>query len=182
MSDDRHADADLARRVVSGDQSAFDSVFRKYEGGVRSMATRVVREPALAEDIVQETFVGFWQSPHKFDPARGSLQSFLVTIAHRRAVDLVRSEVSRTRRELRPPDPSHIDVVEEVLSKEVSAEVRKAVASLAPGERDAITLAHFGGLSYVETARRLGEPEGTVKSRIRSGMRKLAVALSAEPS
>lgn len=142
------------------------------------MATRVLREPSLAEDVVQETFVGFWDSPDKFDPSRGTLQSFLLTIAHRRAIDLVRSEVSRTKRESAPPEPSHFDVADEVLSQELSSQVRAALANLAPGEKEAITLAHFGGLSYVETARKLGQPEGTVKSRIRSGMRKLATVLA----
>jgi RNA polymerase sigma-70 factor (ECF subfamily) len=127
-------DADLATRIGRGDQSAFDSVFRRYEGRVRSMATRVLREPSLAEDVVQETFVGCWDSPDKFDPSRGTLQSFLLTIAPRRAIDLVRSEVSRTRRESAPPEPSHFDVADEVLSQELSSQVRVALANLAPGE------------------------------------------------
>ncbi len=141
------------------------------------MAFRVIRDETLAEDVVQDTFVGFWKTPEKYDPSRGSLRTFLLTIAHRRAVDVVRSEESRARRETRPPDPDPFDLEEEVIARSVSLEVRSALGALADEEREAISLAYFGGLSYVQVARVLDAPEGTIKSRIRNGMRKLANSL-----
>ncbi len=170
-------DAELASRVASGDRAALEELYKAYGGAVKSLASRVLRDEALAEDVVQDTFVGFWRSPGKYDPSRGSLRTFLLTIAHRRAVDTVRSEQARTRRELVPPDPDHFDLVDEVLAGELAQEVQRALSGLPEGERQAIAMAYFGGLSYVEVARRLGAPEGTVKSRIRSGMQKLATSL-----
>lgn len=178
MSDSNTPDALLAERVASRDQSALEALFQQYGGTVKAVALRVLRDEALADDVVQDTFVGFWNAPEKYDSGRGSLRTFLLTIAHRRAVDVVRSEVARARREEKPPDPDHYDVADEVWTRNLSELVRKALDELAEGEREAISLAYFGGLSYVEVAKRLGEPEGTVKSRIRSGMKKLAVSLS----
>jgi RNA polymerase sigma-70 factor, ECF subfamily len=178
MSDSNTPDAFLAERVANRDQSALEALFLQHGGAVKAMALRVLRDEALAEDVVQDTFVGFWNAPENYDSGRGSLRTFLLTIAHRRAVDMVRSEVARARREEKPPDADHYDVADEVWTRNLSELVRKALDELAEGEREAISLAYFGGLSYVEVARRLGEPEGTVKSRIRSGMKKLAVSLS----
>ena len=172
-------DATLAARVAARDREALEELFNAYSGAVKAIAARTLRDEALAEDVVQDTFVTFWNSPEKYDANRGSIRTFLVTIAHRRAVDIVRSEVARTQREQRPPEPRYSDDVEdEVWSRSLSAEVREALDRLSSEEREAITLAYYGGLSYVEVARRLDAPEGTVKSRIRSGMRKLAGSLS----
>ncbi len=172
-------DADLAARVADGDRVALEQAFNQYGGAVEAIAKRVLRNETLAEDVVQDTFVTFWNAPERFDSDRGTLRTFLVTIAHRRAVDQVRSEMARIQREQRPPDPDYgPDVEEEVWSRSLSEEVKKALAGLGDDEREAITLAYYGGLSYVEVARRLGAPEGTVKSRIRSGMKKLSGALA----
>ena len=171
-------DAAVARRIAEGDQSALETLFHEHGDAVKSVALRVLRDEALAEDVVQDTLVGFWTAPDRFSPERGSLRSFLLTIAHRRAVDIVRSEVARSRREQRPPDPVYFEVEEEVLARSLTEKVRAALDQLAEGEREAISLAYLGGLSYVEVARKLGQPEGTVKSRIRSGMRKLSVSLA----
>jgi RNA polymerase sigma factor (sigma-70 family) len=149
-------DAVLAARIAGRDERALEELFHRYGGTVRSVATRVLRDDALAEDVVQETFSGLWDAPEKFRSERGSLRSFLVTIAHRRAVDIVRSEVARSRREQRPPDPHHFDVEEEVWSRTISESVRTALGDLPDGEREAIALAYLEGLSYVEVARRLG--------------------------
>ena len=170
-------DADLVIRMADGDQEALAEVFRDYAGAVKSLALRVIRDETLAEDVVQDTFVGLWRSPERYDPARGSLRTFLLTIAHRRSVDVVRSEQARTRRESRPPDPVHFDLEDEVLTRRLSEEVKAALVHLNEEERVAISLAYFGGLSYVQVANHLGAPEGTIKTRIRSGMRKLASTL-----
>jgi len=171
-------DAELVDRVVKGDRSAIETTFNAFGGAIKSLAMRVLRDETLADDVVQDTFLGFWEAPEKFDAERGSLRTFLLTIAHRRAVDIVRSEVARSRREEKPPDPDYYDVAEEMWARDLSENVRRALDDLADGEREAIALAYLGGLSYVEVANRLGQPEGTVKSRIRSGMRKLSVSLA----
>lgn len=178
MSDARRRDADLAAGVGQQDRQAFDALFEEFAGPVRSLARRVLRNETLAEDVVQETFVAFWNDPGRYDPSVGSLRTFLLSIAHKRAVDIVRSETARARREQRPPDRVYIDVEEEALSRQLSTTVRAALDQLPDGERQAITLAYFGGLSYVEVAARLGAPEGTVKSRIRSGMKRLSRSLA----
>ena len=177
LSDLNRDDANLATRIAGRDQDALAEVFQAYGGAVKSVAFRVIRDQALAEDVVQDTFVALWRSPEKFDPTRGSLRTFLLTIAHRRAVDIVRSEEARARREARPPDPDHFDLEDEVWTRRLSADVRSALVDLSTDERQAISLAYFEGLSYVQVAEHLGAPEGTVKSRIRSGMRKLADSL-----
>lgn len=171
-------DAELASGVAARDRSSLELLFKEHGAAVKGVAWRVLRDESLAEDIVQETFVTFWDSPEKYDPSRGTIRTFLLTIAHRKAVDVVRSEVARSRREEKPPDPVHVDVEEEVWTRDLSDTVRNALNSLAEGEREAITMAYYGGLSYVQVAERLDLPEGTVKSRIRAGMKKLSVALS----
>lgn len=168
----------LVAEVVARRESALESVYRSYGGAVKAIARRVIKDDDLAEDVVQDVFVTFWDNPHGFDPDRGSLRTYLLTIAHRRAVDVVRSEQARSLRQERvTPDPPAIDLENEVWLRTQSEAVRAAVGRLAPHERKAISLAYFGGLSYVEVARALDEPEGTIKSRIRSGMRKLADSL-----
>lgn len=174
---DQISDAQLAQGITSRDQSYLKTAYDRFGGAVYSVALKVLRSPELAEDVVQETFVAFWNSPEKFDPSRGSLKTYLLTIAHRRAVDIVRSEEARSRRELIPPDPDYTSVEDEILTRATSDRVRQALTELKDHERKAITMAYFGGLTYVEVARSLGDPEGTVKSRIRNGMRKLALSL-----
>lgn len=172
-------DAVLATRIAEGDRDALEKVFQQYGGAVKSMALRVLRDEDLAEDAVQDVFVSFWKDPQRFDPHRGTLRTFLLTIAHRRAVDTVRSRQARTTREEKVlEDAPPASVEEEVWSSSLSDSVREAVNALSDGERDAISLAYFGGLTYVEAAKKLGLPEGTVKSRIRTGMRKLSHTLA----
>jgi RNA polymerase sigma-70 factor, ECF subfamily len=170
-------DTDLVSGVQTRDQTDLKEIYDRFGGAVHSVALKVLRNPELAEDVVQETFVTFWNSPERFDSARGSLKTYLLTIAHRRAVDIVRSEEARSRRELVPPDPDYTSVEEEILTRATSDLVHEALTDLDENERKAITMAYFGGLTYVEVADRLGAPEGTVKSRIRNGMRKLAINL-----
>lgn len=170
-------DAEITQGVVSGDRAALEAAFNQFGGAVKALAQRVIRNETLAEDVVQETFLAYWKSPESYIPDRGSLRTYLLTIAHRRAVDAVRSEEARSRREQLPPDPEHFNLEDEIVTRSVSEEVRTALSGLAPDERNAIAMAYLGGYSYVEAARRLGTPEGTVKSRIRSGMKKLASSL-----
>jgi RNA polymerase sigma-70 factor (ECF subfamily) len=177
-SDENGDDGALVAGIAKRDERAFEEVFHRHSAAIKSVAMRVLRDSALAEDVLQETLTGFWSTPDRFRADHGSLRSFLMTIAHRRAVDMVRSEVARARREQRPPDVDHTSVEDEALTRTVSDTVRRALADLPRGEREAIGMAYLEGMSYVEVARRLSEPEGTVKSRIRSGMRRLSNSLA----
>jgi RNA polymerase sigma-70 factor, ECF subfamily len=178
VSNDSSEDARLVARVTKGDESALEAIYRKHGGAVAYVARKVVIDEALAEDVVQDVFVSFWRSPDRFDATRGSLRSYLLTIAHRRAVDIVRSEEARSRREDTTVVPDVIDLEDEVWVRSQGEVVRAAVAGLGDDERKAISLAYFSGLTYVEVAKQLDEPEGTVKSRIRSGMKKLSESLA----
>jgi RNA polymerase sigma-70 factor (ECF subfamily) len=177
LAESDRGDAELAARIAGGDHEALAELFHEFGGAVKSVAFRVIRDGTLAEDVVQDTFVAFWRAPDRYDASRGSLRTFLMTIAHRRAVDIVRSEESRIRRELMPPDPDLSDLEDEVITRQLSADLRSALDDLAAEERQAISLAYFDGLSYVQVARHLDAPEGTIKSRIRNGMRKLASSM-----
>jgi RNA polymerase sigma-70 factor (ECF subfamily) len=178
VSDAGRRDSDLVEALARGDESAIRSVIDEFTPLVRNAARRVVRDHTLAEDVVQETFLALWSEPGSYDSTRGSLAAFLATVAHRRAIDVVRSEVARANREQRPPEPPpSADVEGEVWTRELSRTVRQGIDALPEGEREAISLAYLSGLSYALVAERLGLPEGTVKSRIRSGMRRLARSL-----
>lgn len=170
VTSERHDEASLAAAVSARDESALEIVYREYGGAVRAVASMVLRDESLAEDVVEEVFVSFWKDPSKFDVSRVSLRTFLLTIAHRRAVDIIRSEEGRSLRE----DTSIPAAEEGVWIRTQSEAVRRAVAGLSEPERQAISLAYFSGLTHVEVAKRLEQPEGAVTSRIRSGMMKLS--------
>ncbi|GGK72376.1 RNA polymerase sigma factor SigK [Sphaerisporangium melleum] len=170
----------LHQRVVGGDESALSEVHDRLYPLVLGLAMRVTRDRSVAEDIVQEVFVTFWERPLAFDPDRGSLRGWLATIAHRRAVDHVRTEerhrVAAIGPRLTEPEPSPLE--DWVLAADEAARVRLAVSRL-PGEmREAIELAYYRGRTYRQAAVELGLPEGTVKSRIRLGLRRLADELA----
>lgn len=173
-------DATLVVLVAKGRQDALAELYRRHSGPVLGLAKRLIRNVTLAEDVVQEVFVRLWNDPEKYDPSRGSLRSYLLTHAHGRSIDLVRAEAARRRREEvegMVAQPAGPDVEEQAWRSEVSSRVRAALAELEDGEREAIELAYFGGHPYREVAKMLGQPEGTVKSRIRTGMRRMRGAL-----
>lgn len=173
------ADASDSALVVSigrFQQDALAEAYRRHAGAVFGLARRLLSDHARAEEIVQEVFVRLWNEPSRFDPERGTLRSFLLANAHGRAVDLIRSDVSRRRREEREATQTAeagYDVAHEVWDMALASHVREAMSVLHEGERAAIELAYFGGLTYKEAAAQLGDAEGTVKSRIRSGLKKL---------
>ncbi len=180
--DDWHqaSDATLVVAIGRWHQEALAEVYRRHAGAVMSLAVRVLRERTMAEDVVQEVFVRLWSHPERFDPERGQLRSFLLAQTHGRAVDMIRSESSRRLREeraTRQAAEAGYDLEQEIWDLALAEQVRAALAGLSDGERQAIELAYFGGHTYRDVAAILGQPEGTVKSRIRLGMRRLREAL-----
>ena len=164
-------------------ESALAEVYRRHGGAVHGLARKILGSDGRADDLTQEVFVELWRRPERFDPARGSLRSFLVTITHGRAVDLLRSDSARAAREQRSARDTATggyDLEHHVWDLAVADHVRDAVGSLPEAERQAIELAYFGGHTYREVANMLGEAEGTVKSRIRRGLGRLRHALDHE--
>ncbi|MCB0970584.1 MAG: sigma-70 family RNA polymerase sigma factor [Acidimicrobiales bacterium] len=176
------SDAGLVVAISRYHQDALAEAYRRHAGSVFGLAKRLLAEPALAEEVVQEVFLRLWNDPDRFDPGRGSLRSYLLAQCHGRAVDLLRSEVARRRREekdLRRTAEGGYDLEREVWDLTLADHVREALADLPEGEREALRLAYLGGHTYREVAELLGEPEGTVKSRIRSGLKRLRVSFAA---
>lgn len=169
------SDASLAMAVARWEEDALAEVYRRHAGSLLGLANRLVRDRRLAEDVVQEVFVRLWNRPERFDPDRGSLRAFLAAETHGRAVDLMRSEDARRLREEQDSGSRQLAVTieHEVVEASYAAQVRQALESLSPEEKKALDLAYFGGLSYRQVALALGEPEGTVKSRIRRALSRL---------
>ena len=176
------SDANLVVAVARFDQGALAELYERHGTAVFALARRLVKSRELAEEVTQEIFMRLWNRPERFDPSRGALRSFLLADTHGRSIDMLRSELARKEREKKEHvmDVRHTaDVESQVWSNVASDEIRAAVASLSDGERQAIELAYFSGYTYRQVAEALGEPEGTVKSRIRTGMKRLKGQLTA---
>ncbi|MDX1449653.1 MAG: sigma-70 family RNA polymerase sigma factor [Acidimicrobiia bacterium] len=172
----------IRERLVRGEERALAEVYQRHSGIVLGLAQKITRNRTLAEDVAQEVFVRLWKNPDRFDPARGTLRSYLLAQTHGRAVDLIRSESSRRMREDRDGimEPvTNRTIEDEVVELRMGEHIRRALGELPPAERAAIEMAYFGGHSYRQVAALLGEPEGTVKSRIRTGMQRLGATLRA---
>lgn len=175
------SDGSLVLAISRYHQDALAEAYRRHAGAVFGLARRLLRDEALAEEIVQEVFLRLWNDPDKFDPGRGALRSYLLAQCHGRSVDLLRSETSRRRREendLRRTAESGYDLEREVWDLALAENVREAIEALPEGERNAIRLAYLGGHTYREVAIMLDAPEGTAKSRIRSGLKRLRSMLA----
>lgn len=174
------SDAVLVIAISRYRQEALAEAYRRHAGAVFALSRRLLVDKALAEEIVQEVFLRLWNQPEKFDHERGSLRSYLLAQCHGRSVDLLRSETSRRNREerdVRRTAEAGYDLEHEVVDLTVAEKVQEALTALPEGERKAIALAYFGGHTYREVAALLDEPEGTVKSRIRSGLQRLRTEL-----
>ena len=175
------SDAQLVTSIARYSEVALAEVYRRHGGAVYGLARRVLNDPAEAEDVTQEVFLRLWNEPDRYDPGRGSLRSFLLAQSHARAVDTVRSTSSRRQRESRDAlrtARGTYDLQHEVWDLAVADQVGQAMGALPAEERRAIELAYFDGHTYREVARLLQQPEGTVKSRIRNGMRRMRAALA----
>jgi RNA polymerase sigma-70 factor (ECF subfamily) len=167
--------AGLLARVARGDQAAFATVYDGVAAQVFGLVSRVVRDPAQSEEVTQEVMLDIWRTASRFDPHRGSALAWLMTLAHRRAVDRVRSGQAAAARELRlaAVDTGYDVVVEEVESRLEAQRVRRCLDSLTELQRESVTLAYYGGYTYREVASLLGVAVGTVKTRMRDGLIRL---------
>ncbi len=165
------SDALLAARLAAGDERALAEAFDRLASSVYSGALRVLGNGSAAQDVVQDVFVELWSHPGRYDPAAGSLRTYLIVLARHRAVDLVRSELRRIARQERhhrlTPGPHPEVPGDQMLADDMAAAIRDAVRTLPDGQRRVVELAYFEGLTYREVALAAGIPEGTAKSRLR---------------
>jgi RNA polymerase sigma-70 factor (ECF subfamily) len=173
----------LLVRVGRGDEIAFAAVYDALGSAVFGLARRVIRDPARAEEIAQEVFIQVWQSAARFDPARGNAKSWLLTLAHRRAVDAVRHDQAATNRENRydwsnGPD---FDEVEETVTITLEHEqVKRCLDGLTALQREAVNLAYYQGYTYAEVATALDANTATIKTRMRDGIVRLRDCMGVE--
>ena len=182
LADDNEVDSlkdplgTLLSRAGRGDQSAFADLYDSLAPLLHGVVLKVVRDPAMSEEVTQEAFIELWRLAPRYDSSRGSVRSWATTLAHRRAIDRVRSEQSsrdRTEREAQNRPIQSGDVAEQVVADIDGTRVRKALERLTDIQRQAVELAYFGGHSYREVSVLLGVAEGTIKTRIRDGMIRL---------
>lgn len=167
----------IVRRLVAGEQAALGEFYDLFAGLVNALALRILRDGAAAEDVVQEVFLQAWRQASRFDPTRGTPEAWLCTMARTRALDRLRRRVSRRE------DPSEVaPAPTEVPRNEEALAVRKAIGTLSEDQRRALELAYYEGLTQTEIASRLGEPLGTIKTRIRTAMIRLREVLGPLPS
>ena len=176
----RADDVGLVIAIARYNPDAFAEAYRRHAGAVFGLSQRLLWERAQAEEMVQEIFLRLWEHPDRFDQARGSLRSFLLMDAHARCVDRIRSDTRRKEREERSARAEMVtdyDLDLEAYDLDIAEQVREALGTLSDAERRAIELAYFGGHTYREVARILEQPEGTIKSRIRTGLTRLRTQL-----
>ena len=177
-------DRDLLERVSAGEHAAFSELYRRYSPAAFGLASRILGEQALAEEVLQEVFLSVWRRAGAYDTARGSVRSWLFAQIHHRSVDIVRREEAQRRRsqanpELQPAEGGVDDVIEEGWLKARREHVRRALGVLPAEQREVIELAYFRGLTQTQVATETGVPLGTVKSRTLTAMRRLRDALGA---
>jgi RNA polymerase sigma-70 factor (ECF subfamily) len=174
------ADLDtLLRHVAKGDQAAFEALYDQLGASVYGLIRKVLRNPSQAEEVTQEVLLEVWRTASRFNPARGSAATWVLTIAHRRAIDRVRAEQAATAREQRTAQaPAATDEVADTVEASMDAErLRRCLAGLTELQRESITLAYYGGYSYAQVAALLDTALGTIKTRIRDGLTRLRACL-----
>jgi RNA polymerase sigma-70 factor, ECF subfamily len=167
----------LLAMVARGDEQAFAELYQRVAAAVFGLVSKVVRNPSQSEEVTQEVFVELWRTASRFDPARGSARSWIMTCAHRRAVDRVRSSESAARRDdlagRRDQGRPYDEVVEQVEAGLEREHVRRGLEALTELQREAVVLAYYGGYTHREISELLGVPSGTVKTRLRDGLIRL---------
>jgi RNA polymerase sigma factor (sigma-70 family) len=178
--EDGAADLELVRRVAAGERGALDDLYERFRRPAFALARRVLADDVLAEDVLQDVFLGIWRDPGAFDGSRGNVASWLLAMVHHKAVDAVRREESHRRRRARAEEdlvlsaPTQTTDVEDTASERLVAErVRAALHALPAPQREALTLAYYGGYTQREVAALTDTPLGTVKTRMLAGMRRL---------
>ncbi|MEY9872274.1 RNA polymerase sigma-70 factor (ECF subfamily) [Streptacidiphilus sp. MAP12-33] len=177
-------DRQIQRRLARGEESALGELYDQFAPLVHGLASRVLADQAAAEEITQAVFAHVWEHPESFDPAQGSMRSWIGTLTHRRAVERLRREAAGAGPDgdeqggpLEPPS-----VEEEVLAAATAARVQYVVSSLPQALRETLLLTYFGGRTYRQAAKELGIAPDTAKHRMRLGLQLLAGALSTEPA
>jgi RNA polymerase sigma-70 factor (ECF subfamily) len=174
-------DSKLLARVAAGDSRALEWLHRLHRPVAHRVALRVLGDPGLAEDAVQEGFVDLWRTAGRFDPQRASVRAWLCVLIHRRAVDLLRQEATRRARDARElrPHPESYTTEEIIFQRHDRRRVRRVLEQLPHSQRELVELAYWGGLTQSQLAERFSLPLGTVKSRMFSALNELRVALAA---
>jgi RNA polymerase sigma-70 factor, ECF subfamily len=176
------ADRAALNRIAGGELDALDELYERYKTMAYSIALRITNDTSLAEDVVQDAFLGAWRNAGRYLEGRGSVKTWLLAIVHHRAIDAVRRRRPATdlpdRDDAPPPELRLPDVWSEVAANLDAAAVRSALAALTDVQREAIELAYFGGLTQVEIAEQTRTPLGTVKSRMRLGLMAMRRVLS----
>jgi RNA polymerase sigma-70 factor (ECF subfamily) len=176
-------DEDLLAAAARGDQEAIGHLFDRHQGSMYGLALRITNDPGLAQDVVQEAMVGVWRNAPRFDGSRASARTWMLSITHHRAIDVVR----RRRPTIAMPDPDSPppaalvlpDIWQDVVGRLDAAAVRAALDRLSAVQREALTLAYFAGCTQQEIAERTGVPLGTAKGRVRLGLLALRAELAA---
>lgn len=170
--------------VARGDETAFAVVYDRAAPTVLGTVRRILRDPAQSEEVMQEVLLEIWRTAVRFDPASGSAAAWIATLAHRRAVDRVRSEQRATQRDVRAAaagaEVSYDAVTEAVEAKLDRERVRRCLDGLTELQRESVTLAYYGGYSYREVAQLLSVPVGTAKTRLRDGLIRLRDCLGVD--
>ena len=177
------ADEDLMAMVRDGEVRAFDVIFDRHSGAAYSLAYRMCGRQTMAEDVVQEAFVSLWRSGARYDRARGSVRSWVLSVVHNRAIDAFRKEAAKSARDVRDDGlaerlEADIRTDREAERRDDARQVRSALDELPTEQRQVIELAYFGGFTHTEIADMLSLPAGTVKGRMRLGLSKLRVTLA----
>jgi RNA polymerase sigma-70 factor (ECF subfamily) len=173
-------DAALMRRIVDRDETALATLYDRYAGLVYPVALRILKDASLAEEILQDIFYQLWRTASVFDPSRGSLSAWLLVCARNRAISRLRGRTAEPTGELYEQSVVFpVNLETDLAQAQQISRVRAALENLQPAQRQALELAYFEGLTHTEIARRIGEPLGTVKTRLRSAMEYLKRALKA---
>lgn len=181
---ERVADAEILEAMTRGDARALERLYDRFGRSAYGLARRICVDPSVAEEVVQEVFLAVWKEPGRFDPSRGAVSSWLLTLVHHRSVDAVRREATRRRHTVAPAEdgeewnvPAGPGADGAALDAVVAGQVREALGQLPTEQREALALAYFGGYTQREVASLSGVPLGTVKSRMFTGVRRLRVLL-----